>query len=463
MKNYNYIIITLLLSGCIKVGSDYHMPDLGIPKSWVYSSQAADEKAIAEKSWWKNFNDPVLNALIDKALTNNPDVKIAGTRIVESRANLSAEQSSLLPRADVSAGALRQSNRIAFPGPMDLTQPFNTFQAGFDASWEMDLFGRHKRAIEAEKANLESSKALEENVKVSLIAEVARTYIDIRKYQAELEVVKNIVRENEAVLSVVKQRVGAGVSSGNDISAANAALEQAKSEIPRYEDMLVKAKVSMDILVGEHPGATENIIKDNKPIPELNGKLLLAAPASIIANRPDIIASERKLAAAAANHSVAIAKFFPDVSVSGFMGLLNVKSEELLKNKSKSWSLGGNALMPLLNYGALSANLDIAKAGQKEALENYRKNIIAALADVERAVSAYEKGEEQRKSIHSKVEYSSKMLKIADMRYKQGLTSGIETIDAKKTLYNSQLQSIEVDATQAQNLIAVYKSLGGGA
>jgi NodT family efflux transporter outer membrane factor (OMF) lipoprotein len=455
------IISLLVLSACA-VGPDYTAPDSSLPSGWISSSKAADDKAAIDQEWWKHFKDPVLDQLIAKAEAGNFDLKIAEARIAEARAELAVARGGLLPTGDIKGTAERQANRIAFPGPINFTKPFNTFQTGFDASWELDLFGGQRRAIESADASAEATEARRDEARVSLLAEVARDYIAIRQYQAQLKIIHDTGAADEKSLSIAKERFNAGQAPGLDVTQAKSQLEQAQAQIPQKENMITQTELSLDVLLGEQPGAAKALVDKEAPIPEADAALVMAAPAAVIASRPDIRESERQLAAATAQQGVAVAKFFPDVSVTGFLGLLNLDSGRLLQGNSKSWDVGGGVLIPILNYGTLSANLDATNAKQQEAMATYQKTVIAALSDVERTLSTYEQQAKYRDELQKTVADDAHAADIADMRYKNGATSYLEVLDAKRTLYSSQTKLAEASAEHAQNLIAVYKSFGGG-
>jgi NodT family efflux transporter outer membrane factor (OMF) lipoprotein len=218
----------------------------------------------------------------------------------------------------------------------------------------------------------------------------------------------------------------------------------------------------MDVLLGEQPGATRKIMAACEPLPVSRNKVVLVAPASVIAQRPDLRVAERKLAAATAQQGVALAKFFPDISLTGFFGALNTSTSKLVTGGSESWLAGGSVLWPILSYGSLSANLDVADAQQQEAMAMYQKSVISALSDVERALTAYNEQDKFLQSALNEVEQDKHARAIADERYKNGLTSRLDVLDADRTLYDAQTRLIEARANYTQNLIAVYKSLGGG-
>jgi len=461
-------VFVLALTGC-EVGPDYQKPEAALPNTWI-SDEAKQMTAKAEidQEWWKNFNDPVLTQLIDKAAANNFDLKIAEARIAQARANVSSTEADLLPKGDIKGSATREANQFAFPGGTDspitplLHKPFNIFQTGFDASWELDVFGGSRRAEESAEAQLQSSEASRDDILVSMLAEVARTYVDIRSLQSQFSTAQDIIAADKKTLDIAQQRFDAGEAPRLDITQAEAAQEQAQSSLPQIRTQLTQAELAMDVLLGEQPGATQKIVEKAAPLPTSNKALILAAPASVIAQRPDIRMAERKLAAATAQQGMAVAKFFPDISLNGFLGVLNTSVNNLATPANQSWLASGSVVWPILSYGTLSANLDAANAQQQEAMASYQKSVISALSDVERSLNAYTEQEKFLQSVTNEVQKNTHARDIALERYKGGMTSFVAVLDAERTLYNSQNELIKAHADYTQDTIAVYKSLGGG-
>jgi NodT family efflux transporter outer membrane factor (OMF) lipoprotein len=459
---YGIIVLSLLALASCKVGPDYHPPKLNTPDKWI--SGAADSQGVIEQEWWKNFHDSTLDMFISKALKDNLDLKIAETRIAQARAMRSIAGNDLLPTVNMTGGVERQSNRIAFGGgaPFDLTKPFNTFQAGFDASWELDLFGGKRRALESATAEVKAAEALRDSAKVSLLAEVARTYVAVRQYQAQVRIAEDMVTANQKTLGLAKERYHAGVVPRLDVTQAEALLTSSQAQLPFYQNNITGNEYSMDVLLGEQPGYTHSKMTSPESIPVADNGLALAAPAKVIANRPDIRAAEYKLASATAEQGVVTAALFPDISLSGFFGLLSSNSSTFLNSSSKSWDGAGNLVWSILNYGKLSANIHAANAREQEALAEYQKSVITALADVERSLTSLEKQQKQRDFLNATVKENGHAAEIARERYKAGLTTFLEVLDADRTFFVSQTQALDGDANLTQDQIALYKSLGGG-
>lgn len=464
-----------ILAGC-KVGPDYHPPKNDIPNAWhevkpmTATAEAKpeeqkpaelDKKALAELEWWKQFNDPVLDAIIEKGLQQNYDLKIAKARIAQARAQLSQARSALLPDVDIIATGEREANEIAF-GSTTIPKPFNIFQTGFDATWELDVFGGNRRIMEAVGALFGASKADMAEARVSVLAEIARTYINIRQYQAQVAAAQDTVHEEEDNLKIRQELFHAGSTSESDAIAARTSSMQAKSQLLNYQSLLAASEYNLDLLLGENPGASHELVAEVKPVPVADKEIVLAAPADVIANRPDIRAAERRLAADNAKIGAQTAKLFPEISLGGFFGFFSPKADNLLNAQSKAWNVNGGLNWPILNYNEINAGIHLAKAQRQEALEIYKKSVTAALVDVETSLSNYNKQEETRTLADKTVAETQHALDIANMRYKSGLDALTEVLGVQKTFYASKMQAAAVTAGSAQDFIAVYKSLGGG-
>jgi NodT family efflux transporter outer membrane factor (OMF) lipoprotein len=452
------------------LGPDYKQPNTVLPSDWhsVSASPSANSDANSEAAWWRNFHDPVLEQLIEKAAIENLDLKVAETRISQARAQRASAQAALLPSGDLMAGANRQANQIGFPGgsssPLSqiIKQPFNIFKTGFDASWELDLFGGHRREAEAAGADLEASMLTRDDLLISLRAEVARTYLEIRQFQTQVQLAEHILAADQKTSDIMQQRFAVGDIAGLEVSRATSQLEQDGGQTAYYGNLQAQAEYSLDLLLGAQPGAAQALLKQAAAIPRSGNELIPAAPATVIAQRPDIRIAERRLAAATAQQGAAIAKFFPDISLTGFIGLFNTNAANFINAGSKSWSMGANVLWPILSYGSLAANLDAADAKQQEALNSYQKAILGALSDVERSLTAYQTQELSLQALERAVAAEQDSCNIAQERYAAGVTSYLEALDAERKLLALQNQLASAKALNAQNLVAVYKSLGGG-
>ena len=453
--------LILLLFSC-KVGDNYQSLDLSLPEKFI-SAKSTDKKAEIEQNWWKNFNDPVLDNLINKAVSSNIDLKVATSRIAQARANAGFANADLLPTTNIDVNASRQANRLAFGNtPFDLTKKFDTYQTGFDASWELDLFGGKKRELEAQKALLKSSEYNEKDLRVSLLAEVARNYIDIRNYQAQIANSNEVMATNQQIVKISEELFNKGEISQPSVIANRNLLSQAKNQIIYYQNLLTQSEYNTDILLGENVGATHVIVQKFSSTPVMDKKLIIAAPAQVIENRSDVRSAEQKFAASIAEKGVAIAKLYPDISLTVFLGFLSGDVNNITKIGNKSWSFGGNLIFPILNYNRISQNIALAKAESEESSLLYRKAVLVALIDVENALNNYNKSLETKDLLTEEVKNNAHLFDIAKERYNVGVTNFSDVLEARRSYLTAQSSLEDANANSSKKLISVYKALGGG-
>jgi NodT family efflux transporter outer membrane factor (OMF) lipoprotein len=384
------LITVFALSGCA-LGADYVQPLFDFSSVWkeapVASVVPANPKVEIDKEWWKNFDDPALNDLITKALINNLDVKIALARIKEARATRLGVIANQLPEMDASgnAGRIKNSqNTFSFGGG----KPYNAFSVGFDASWEADIFGG-RRAIEAADSTFESVQESEHDVEVTLLGDVASQYVAVRNYQNQIQVAEDNLKAQRDTLSLTQSRKQGGLLSSIDVTQAEALVQTTESNIPTLRASMRQSLHSLEILLGEQPGALENIVTQIYPVPISVHEVVMGAPADVLRNRPDIRVAERQLAAATAVQGVALSEMYPKISLTSLLGLGSSQTSNLLTGSSKTWSLGAGAILPIFDFGRIRSDIDVSNAQQEEAFLNYQKTVLGALEEVENALVAY--------------------------------------------------------------------------
>jgi len=335
------------------------------------------------------------------------------------------------------------------------------FKTGFDVSWELDLFGGHRRSAEAAKAEFEAANVTRDDILISTLAEIARTYIEIRQFQNQLAIAQQIVGADNKTTELTQQLVNIGTHAGIDVTRTLTILEHDQSQIAYFKNVLAQAEFRMDVLLGEKPGLCHMLVKAIAEIPSTDKTLILATPAIVMTHRPDIRHAERMLGVATAQQGVATAKFYPDISLTGFIGLFNTNVGNFLNVSSKSWTMGGNVLWPILSYGTLSANLHAADAKQQAAMTQYQQAMINAFSDVERSLTSYSEQEIVWQSLNKSNEANNHVVQLARERYDAGFSSLFEVLDAQRSFFNTQNQVTIAKAQTSINLISVYKSLGG--
>lgn len=449
------------LAGCA-VGPDYREPITAVPNRWQAEKAASAElKPIDStilKTWWKAFGDVRLDHLIDLTLRGSLDLKMALARIDQARAERRGTRAELFPKVDVSAGVQHQEN--PFPGLAPDIR-YNLFELGFDTLWEVDLFGRQQRRLEAASADLDAAKDAYSQTLVTLTADLARSYIEYRSFQNQLRITRSNLEAQRHMLKLTERLFEEGVGTRHDVVRARAQTETTAAQIPALEAGLIATLRQLEALVGRQPGSLAADLDEPGTVPAAPGREILASPAAVIRHRPDLRIAERRLAAATALHGSAIAELFPKLSLSAFLGFRNTDLESLFKSAAFSYGTAANLMQPLLNFGRIRAGIDLAEARQQEAYLVYEKAVLEALRETETALTRYLKEELRRQTLTRAVADQHESVRLSQMRYQEGVISFLDVLDAQRALYASDIELARSEAAAATNLIAVYKSLGG--
>jgi len=458
-------LIAAGLAGCA-VGPDYKEATPSVPERWqaagLKPAQAGAKPVDSEalKRWWQSFGDAELDRLMAEALAGNLDIKIALTRIDQARAERRGTRAELFPKVDVAAGAQRNEN--PFPGFAPGIK-FNLFELGFDALWEVDLFGRQRRRLEAASADLEGAAEQYRQSQVVLTSEIARTYVEYRSLQNQLRITRSNLESQQKTLRLTERLNDEGVGTKHDVVRARAQTFATESQIPAFEARLTAALRQLEVLAGRRPGSLDKQLNANGAVPAAPAVQILSSPAETIRHRPDLRVAERNLAAATAMQGAAIAELFPKLSLSAFVGLRNTDIEQLFKSAAFSYGTAANLLQPLLNFGRIRAGIDLADAKQKEAYLSYEKAVLEALQETETAMTRYLKEEIRRQTLARTVADLKESVRLSNLRYTEGVSSFLDVLDAQRALYVAEIDLARSEADTATNLIALYKALGGGA
>lgn len=460
-RNHGWLLLLIGLSGCM-VGPDYQKPEPVVAAHWQADGSnalsAADTEAL--KTWWKGFGDAALDGLMERALSANLDLQIAMARIDQARAERRGTRAELFPTVNAAVGGQRQNN--PFPGLAPGIK-FNLYELGFDALWEIDLFGRQRRRLEATSAELDAAAADFQQALVSLTADLARSYIEYRSLQNQLRITQSNLESQRRTLALTEKLFNEGVSARHDVVRARAQTESTASQIPALEADLTAMLRQIEVLLGQQPGSLAAELGSPSPLPDTPARNLLLSPAETLRRRPDLIIAERRLAAATAMQGAATAELFPKISLSAFFGLRNTDIEGLFKSAAFSYGTAANLLQPLLNFGRIRAGIDLADAKQKEAYLAYQKTVLQALQETETALTRFLKEEIRRQALARSVADLQESVRLSQLRHKEGVISFLDVLDAQRTLYGGEIDLVRSQAASAVNLIAVYKSLGGGA
>jgi multidrug efflux system outer membrane protein len=448
----------LILAGCVSVGPDYHRVQPATPQ--LQGLDAAQESnAQFQSAWWKQFNDPTLDALIQRAAANNLDLRIAVARLHESRALLSNAKSDQLPTVDTDLNYTRARGQE--PGFTDQRTTVTTYQAGFDASWELDLFGGIRRSVEAAGADLGANEAALQNAQVTLLAEVARNYFELRGSQLRLDIAQRDIDNLQQTTHLTEVREQLGSGSEQDVASAKARLSAVQAQLPVLQTQVSASEFRLAVLLGERPGELD-IDVSSKSFTPIAVNLPIGDAGDVLARRPDVHIAEREYAAATARIGVAKADFFPHITLGGFLGFLSGSSNNFGGPSTRAWSLAPSISWPGLNVQRVRANLHASEARADAAQANYQQSVLLAIEDIDNAVTGFN---QQRVRVDHLIEQSTQSKRAADLarvRYEEGATSFLELLDAERTQLSAEDDLAQAEASINTRAVALYKALGGG-
>jgi multidrug efflux system outer membrane protein len=463
--------LTLTL-GC-SVGPNYQKPDLPVPAAWNEAQQNGVGTRAAELTrWWTVFNDPLLDSLVERAVQSNLDLRLAEARIHEARATRAVTASGAWPTADVSGSYTRNrasENAIGSPSQGVVAAPRsgadidqNLYRSGFDASWEIDVFGGVRRRVEAADASLDASVEDRRNTLVTLLGDVAKNYIDLRGFQRRIAVARANLRAQQETLELNKVRFEAGLASDLDVAQAEGQVNITASQIPALEASLKQAAHRLSVLLGLGPGGLWGELSDAAPIPGLPPEVLVGLPSELLRRRPDIRRAERQLAAATAQVGAATADLFPKFSLTGAAGLQSISASDWFAGGSRFWSIGPTIRWPIFDGGRIRANIQVRSAQQEQALRQYEKAILTAFEDVENSLVNYSREQARNSSLAEAVAANRRAVAMSNELYANGLVDFLNVLETQRSLYASESDLAQSEAAMASNLVSLYKALGGG-
>jgi multidrug efflux system outer membrane protein len=449
---------TLLLAGCISVGPDYKAPvEKPVTLQGIDANRQSTENFQAD--WWSRFGDPTLDALIKRAAKNSPDLHIAVARLAESRALLGGAESAQLP--DVETIAAYSRSKQQQPGFDAGRHTVTSYQAGFDASWEIDLFGGVRRTVEAAGADAAASEASLHDAQVTMFAEVARYYFDMRGAQLRIEVAERDVDNQGESLRLIRARADIGTGSDQDVASASARLSSVEAQLPLLRTQEKADAYRLAVLLGERPGELDIDLSPTgfRPIDVM---LPIGGADQVLQRRPDIRIAERELAAANARIGVAKAEYFPHVSLGGFIGFLAGRSNDFGGAASRAWSLAPSISWSGLNVQRVRSGVKASEARADAALANYQRTVLQALEDVDNSLVAYNQQRERVSHLIDQVAQSRRAAELAKVRYDEGATDYLERLDAERTQLTAEEDLAEAQAAINVRAVSLYKALGGG-
>jgi outer membrane protein, multidrug efflux system len=462
-------LLTVAAAGCM-VGPNHRPPMLDLPAKWSEAPQNTAPSPPLPAQWWKTFNDPELDSLVQRAVRANPGLQIAEERIHEARARRVIAAAPLWPSVNATSSYTRRWQDEDLFGPLSAggqpvllgAQPENVFQAGFDASWELDLFGGTRRSVEAAQADLEASFYDRGNVLLTLLAEVARNYIELRGFQRQLDVARNSLVAQRDTLDLTRARYQGGLATDLDVARAEVQVKTTASHIPVLETSYKGALHRLGVLLGQWPGALAEELRASGPVPVAPPELPSDLPSDLLRQRPDIRRAERQLAAATARVGVATAELYPKFSLVGTAGLESLAASDFFNSGSKLWSIGPSITWPIFRGGQIVAAIEVRDAQEQQALITYRQAILNALEEVENAIVAYTRERERRDTLADSAAANQRAAALARDRYLGGLSDFLNVLEARRNLFQAQSELALSDAAESADVVALYKALGGG-
>ena len=468
-------LLIVNVAGCM-VGPNYRPPAMKIPAHWndtdAQTKQVARQETKTDLAiWWMAFNDPVLNVIVQEALSSNLDEKIATARIREERAYLASSRGGLLPSIGLDGSYTRQRYSANTPFgefPRIVPREENTYEAGFDASWELDVFGGLRRGVEASQAELAASIENSRDVRVTLLAETARNYVAVRALERRLQIARGNLRDENDSLKLTRARFEQGFAPELDVIQARSLLESTQAQVPILETALAQTIHRIGVLLGREPDAMMARLSDMAPIPGIADPDAIAVripaglPSDLLRRRPDIRHAEREVAAATARVGVATADLYPKFYITGTAGLESISTSDFILGTSRMWSVGPSMRWPIFEGGRIRAYIEARNAQEEQALLTYQKTVLNALAEVEDALVSYAKERERREALAASAEDFKLSEVLAQERYEEGYANYLDVLEAQRSLYGAQDSLAQSDQQLVGDLIAIYKALGGG-
>jgi NodT family efflux transporter outer membrane factor (OMF) lipoprotein len=444
--NLKYLfLLPLLLSGCVSM---QELPEPAKPDAWE-SPTVSTVTTNALSAWWTTFNDTNLNALVEIALTNSPQQRIAAARIEEARGIRRSAKSSLFPTLGISGNAGRRREGV-------YQTTGNYYDAGFDASYELDLFGKNRNTVNAADAQLLALEAEFQNVELTLVGEVTRTYIDFRAAEKQRAIAEKNLEAQESTLKLIQQQRDLGETPQLNVERSASLVNTTRASIPEFKRLSENARLQLAVLTGQLPQDLQPLCVDCSIVPGADITPLMLAPADVMANRPDIRNAAALLAANTAQVKVSVAELYPTISLSGFYGL----AEGVLFDSTTIWNGAIGGAVNLIDFGRVEGRIDAAQARETQAYEQYRLTILQAVADVEMALVDHERISEQHGSRQKAYNNSAAALTLSEQLFQEGEISFLDVLDAQRTVNDTDSALVAVEAAHAQSIVRLYKSLG---
>ena len=449
-------LCALLLTACTALGPDYEKPEAPVETNWIATqSPLVTTRPALDPRWWQQaFQDPVLNELTESALHQNLTLRSAGLRVLQSQQQLAIAIGNQYPQQQqINGNAMREQENGT---------RFNEYDVGFNLAWEVDFWGRFSRQVESASAELDASVANYDDAMVSLVAQVAQSYLVLRTFQNRLQIAKeNIVLQEES-LRIAQAKLDAGDTSELDVDQAESLVHNTRAEVPSLETSIQQTKNALALLLGESPLQFNALAKTSGELPAVKANVALGMPQDLLRQRPDVRAAERQLAAQSAQIGFAVTELYPHFSIGGSIGTSAMEGDDLFSNEGEVWSIFGGFQWNVLNYGRLESNVRLQDAVFQQLLEDYRFTVLQAQVDVENAIVAYLKSHEQVLAYRAAAQASQRAVDVSTEQYQNGLITYNTVITTLNALKQQQDILATTEGSVTTNLVQIYKALGGG-
>ena len=467
-----WVAMVLIMSGCTMVGPDFVKPEASLRDDWTEIQSPGLRAGQTDYSnWWHAFNDPVLDNLVEKAYQQNLSLQIAGIRIYEARAQLGIAVGHLYPQHQSASGELTTNKLSTGTDTPYVDSHFNSLSLGFDAAWELDIWGKFRRSVQSGVANLEATVASYDNVLVSLTAEVARTYILIRTLEKRLVIAEENVRLQSQSLRIADVRFKEGAVSELDVSQAKMLLADTQALVPQLASGLRQAQNALAILLGVLPGELKEILNGPSEIPEAAEAVIVDIPNNLLRRRPDIRLTELRIAAQSPQIGIAKADLYPHFTLFGSIGwrssdATSISGEnslgDIFSEKSLFWSAGPGISWDFLNYGRIRNRVRVEDARLQQLVVTYKNTVLNAQREVEDAMVAFTRAKEEERFLKESVTAAERSVTISSLQYKEGLVDYQRVLDSQRFLATQADRLTELSGQVGSSLVATYKALGGG-
>lgn len=449
------VLALVLLSSCA-LGPNYKRPAIETPPAYRGEQAPVEAKSLADVPWWDVFQDPVLKGLIDEALTSNYDLRITAARVEQARYAVGVTRADLLPQAGYEGDAERGSHFIG----TKTNQTTNTFFAAFQLAWEIDVWGRIRRATEASLANLLAAEDVRSGVVLTLVTDVAQAYFELRELDLELEIAKRTRDSFQQTLDLFTRQLLGGVGNKLATSRAEGALAGTAATIPELERQLVAKENQLSILLGRPPGPIPRgaVLTEQAYPPDVPAGL----PASLLERRPDILQAEQSIVAANAVVGVSITEFLPRIGLTSLYGGQSTELGDILQGPANVWSIAGSVMGPIFQGGRLYYNYKGSVAAWEEAKLAYDRVVLNALAEVSNTLTARQKFTQSRVELERQVAALQDAVRLATMRFTGGLAGYFEVLDAQQQLFPAENALARIRLDQLVSVVQLYRALGGG-